>query len=86
MHMIKEEIWGVSIGRIRSFFQSQQDVFSVSPDEYVFRSCRIRLTELAPACTGMWRAARTRLHLEGEAADVQSIYHRFFLQFLSAGG
>ena len=34
---------------------------------------------------GVWAAKRIRVHMEGEDADVENIYHRYFIQFLSTG-
>ena len=84
--MIKEEIWSVSIQRARAFFREQEDVQEESSNTYIFGSCRIQLTELKPKGMGVWAAKRTRVCLSGEDADVENIYHRFFIQFLSTGG
>ena len=84
--MTKEEIWSVSIDRVRSFFRSQADVTEESADRYTFREVRITLEELEPPDTGFWSARRIRLRMEGPEADLKVIHHRYFLQFLSAGG
>ena len=84
--MIKEEIWSISLQRVRAFFRAQADVTEENTNSFVFRSCRITLTELEPAGTGIWAAKRFQLRMEGEDTDVKSIYHRYFLQFLSTGG
>ena len=84
--MIKEEIWSVSIQRARAFFRDQEDVREESMNVYLFGSCRVILTELKPKGMGVWAAKRIRLHMEGEDADVEAIYHRYFIQFLSTGG
>ena len=84
--MIKEETWSVSIQRARAFFREQEDVQEESAGSFLYGSCRITLTELKPKGMGVWAAKRIRLHMEGEDTDVETIYHRYFLQFLSTGG
>ena len=84
--MIKEDTWSVSIQRARSFFREQEDVTEESVNVFLFGSCRITLTELKPKGLGVWAAKRIQLHMEGEDADVEAIYHRYFMQFLSTGG
>ena len=84
--MMKEEIWSISIQRARSFFREQEDVTEESINDFVFHSCRIHLTELKPKGMGVWAAKRIQVHMEGDDADVENIYHRYFIQFLSTGG
>ena len=84
--MIKEETWSVSIQRARSFFRDQEDVAEETMNSFRFNTCCITLTELKPKGMGVWAAKRIRLHMEGEDADVENIYHRYFMQFLSTGG
>ena len=84
--MRKEELWAVSLERAQTFFRNQPEVTTEEDNAFAFRSCRISLTELPSNGTGFWAAKRIRLCIEGEAADVDAIYRRFFLQFLSAGG
>ena len=84
--MLKEEIWSISIQRARSFFRDQEDVMEESGNDFLFRSCRIHLTELKPKGMGVWAAKRIQIRLEGDAEDVEDIYHRYFIQFLSTGG
>ena len=84
--MTKEEIWSVSIQRARSFFREQEDVIEESINCFSYGSCRIQLTELKPKGMGVWAAKRIRVRMEGDDADVESIYHRYFIQFLSTGG
>ena len=84
--MIKEEIWSISIQRARSFFRDQEDVAEESINDYSFHSCRIHLTELKPKGMGVWAAKRIQVRMDGEDADVEDIYHRYFIQFLSTGG
>ena len=84
--MIKEETWSVSLQRARTFFREQADVTEENDNLFHFRSCRITLTELKPKGMGVWAAKRIQVRMEGEDADVEDIYHRFFIQFLSTGG
>ncbi len=84
--MIKEETWSVSIQRARAFFREQTDVTEESSNHFVLRTCHIALTELKPKGMGVWAAKRIQLRMEGEDADVEDIYHRYFMQFLSTGG
>jgi len=84
--MIKEEIWSISIQRARSFFREQEDVTEENADLFSFGSCRVHLTELKPKGMGVWAAKRIKVRMEGEDADVETIYHRYFIQFLSTGG
>ena len=84
--MLKEETWSVSIQRARAFFREQEDVTEEDCNSFCFRTCRIALTELKPKGMGVWAAKRIRVRMEGEEADVEAIYHRYFIQFLSTGG
>ena len=84
--MIKEETWSVPIQRARAFFREQEDVTEEGINDYAFRSCRIHLTELKPKGMGVWAAKRIQVRMEGEDSDVETIYHRYFIQFLSTGG
>ena len=84
--MIKEETWSVSIQRARSFFREQEDVTEESVNVFLFGSCRITLTELKPKGMGVWAAKRIQVRMAGDEADVENIYHRYFIQFLSTGG
>ena len=83
---MKEEIWSISIQRARSFFRDQEDVTEEGVDIFLFKSCRVTLTELKPKGMGVWAAKRIQVCMEGEDADVEAIYHRYFIQFLSTGG
>ena len=84
--MRKEEIWSVSIQRARAFFREQEDVTEEGLNDYTFGTCRISLTELKPKGMGVWAAKRIQVCMEGGDADVEAIYHRYFIQFLSTGG
>ena len=84
--MLKEETWSIPIQRARAFFREQEDVTEENPNCYYFGTCRIQLTELKPKGMGVWAAKRIQVRMEGEDADVENIYHRYFIQFLSTGG
>lgn len=84
--MTREETWAVSLPRAQSFFREQSDVTEEPGGLFRFGTCRISLTELAPSGIGIWAARRIRLRMEGETSDVEAIYHRYFIRFLSAGG
>ena len=84
--MLKEEIWSVSMERARAFFRSQEDVTEESSTVFCYNSARVSLTELKPKGMGVWAAKRIRVNIEGGDEDVNTIYHRFFMQFLSTGG
>ena len=84
--MIKQETWSVSIQRARAFFREQPDVEEESINCFLYQSCRITLTELKPKGMGVWAAKRIQVYMEGDDADVETIYHRYFIQFLSTGG
>ena len=62
------------------------DIAEESANVYQLGTCRITLTELKPKGMGVWAAKRIKVHMEGEDADVENIYHRYFIQFLSTGG
>ena len=84
--MVKEEIWSVAASRARNFFRSLEDVTEESANVFLFGSCRVTITEMKPRGMGVWAAQRIRVNMEGEDADVEKLYHRFFMQFLSTGG
>ena len=84
--MLKEETWSISIQRARAFFREQEDVTEESANVYCYGSCRVHLTELKPKGMGVWAAKRIQVRMEGGEADVEAIYHRYFVQFLSTGG
>ena len=84
--MMKEEPWGIAVDRARAFFREQEDVQEESRNLFIFHSCRVTLTELKPKGMGVWAAKRTKVNMEGEDQDVEDIYHRFFIRFLTTGG
>ena len=84
--MLKEETWGVAIDRARRFFREQPDVREENGNTFCFGGCTVILTELKPKGMGVWAAKRTRVRMEGEDQDVEEIYHRFFIRFLTTGG
>ena len=84
--MMKEETWGIAIDRARTFFREQEDVREENRNLFLYGSCRITLTELKPKGMGVWAAKRTKVNMEGADPDVEEIYHRFFIHFLTTGG
>ena len=84
--MVKEETWSISIQRARSFFRNQEDVDEEGINDFTCGTCRIHLAELKPKGMGVWAAKRIQVRMEGDDTDVENIYHRYFIQFLSAGG
>ena len=84
--MTKEETWGIAIDRARAFFREQEDVQEENRNLFLHGTCRVALTELKPKGMGVWAAKRTKVVMEGEEADVEKIYHRFFIRFLTTGG
>ena len=84
--MTKEETWSVSIQRARSFFRDQEDVTEESANVFLFKSCRVTLTELKPKGMGVWAAKRICVRMDGGDSDVEEICHRYFIRFLSTGG
>ena len=83
--MVRDEIWSVSLEKATAFFEAQRDL-AKTEDGFVFRSCRISLQELPSKDSAKWHMPRIRLFIEGPDEDVANIYHRFFIQFLTAGG
>ena len=84
--MMKEETWGIAVDRARAFFREQEDVREENRNLVVYESCHVTLTELKPKGMGVWAAKRTKVNMEGEEKDVEEIYHRFFIRFLTTGG
>ena len=84
--MMKEEIWSISLPRACDFFRRQKDVAEDASYSFRFRCCRITLAEASPGSVGPWTVPRCRIRVEGDDEDAETIYHRFFKQFLSAGG
>ena len=83
--MTKEKIWNISLQQAAEYFRGQEDVQEERSNVFVFRSCRILMRELKPASMGIWSGKRINMRMEGEEADVEEIYHRFFMRFLSMG-
>ena len=83
--MRKEEIWAISSEQAKTFFQQQPDVDETEKG-FRFADCFVTVTALPPKGEGFWRMPQTKITMEGNEEDLNSIYRRFFLQFLSAGG
>ena len=83
--MQKTEIWAVEYSRITGFFRSQPDVVRAGSG-FVSGSCRITVTALEDRRLGSLRLPRTLVMFEGGETSLSTIYRRFLLEFLSAGG
>ena len=83
--MRKDEIWAVESNKVLPFFQEQADLEETGTG-FRFAACQITVTALPQKGEGFWRIPQTRVVMEGPDQDVNIIYRRFFLQFLSAGG
>ena len=51
-----------------------------------YKNCRITLTAVEDTVMNKWKFDRTQIRFEGPQEDVEEIYQKFFLRFLSAGG
>ena len=83
--MVIDENWGVSVQRVREFFEAQPDVIP-QEEGFAFGRCRITLIPVSGMLLGKWEMPRTRVLMEGPGEEVQIIHRRFYLRFLSAGG
>ena len=83
--MRKTQIWAVSSEKMEAFFRQQPDV-TEAETMFHFGACRITITALPPRGEGFWTTPQTQICMEGPEQELEQIYHRFFLQFLSAGG
>ena len=83
--MQRDEIWSVSLNRITAFFDGQQDITKTAAG-YQYQDCHITLTALPPKEAARFAMPRTQVVFEGSDAAVSAIYHRFLIQFLTAGG
>lgn len=83
--IIKKEIWAVTHERIERFFSEQAGV-TASPDGYVSGNCVITAERLEDRLLGSLSFPQTSVTFEGERDDVEKIYERFYMNFMSAGG
>ena len=83
--MVLQENWAVDPGRIRAFFEEQEDCVPI-PGGFQLSGCTVTLTEEESRLFGKWPMRRSILRFEGEDEAVENIHHRFFTTFLSAGG
>lgn len=83
--MIRDEIWSVSMDRILAFFNTQPDIVRTAAG-YQYRDCQITVQALTPKTRLGLEMAQTQVTFTGDAQSVSDIYHRFFIQFLTAGG
>ncbi len=83
--MRKEEIWAISPEQAKVFFQQQPDMDETAQG-FRFIDCSVTVEKLPSKGEGFWRMPQTRITMEGPEKDLNQIYRRFFMQFLSAGG
>ena len=83
--MVLEENWAVDPVRVRDFFTSLDGCVPTT-EGFWLDGCAVTLTEASGSLLGRWPMRRTILRLEGEESAVKSVYRRFFLAFISAGG
>lgn len=83
--MQKREDWALPRERIEAFFRSQPDVIAAG-ENFCFGSCTVQLIPLENHVLGSLQFPRTRVIFDGGETDVQILYRRFFLRFVSAGG
>lgn len=83
--MQRSEIWAVDCSRVEDFFRSQPDV-NPTGGEFRYGSCEIRLESLPLRRMGGLSFPQTCVSFNGEEENVNEIYHRFFMRFVSAGG
>lgn len=83
--MERSENWSVECSRIVQFFRTQPDM---QETDYGFLSgtCEVHLTALPDHREGSLHFPGTNVTLRGRQQDVEGIYHRFFMRFVSAGG
>ena len=79
------EIWSVPEDRIGKFFCAQSDSSKTENGCFCFEGCEVRLKPLSERRVGAFSFPRTEITFAGEKDAVEEIYHRFFLQFISAG-
>lgn len=65
-----DEVWAVDAERIKRFFKDHPDEVTVIP--------------LPDRTLGSMTMPQTRIIITGDEAD--SLYHRFYLSFITAGG
>ena len=84
--MNRKETWGIPFTYILDFFSNQPDVLHIENGSFQFENCRIHIVQLPDSDFGSLRLPRTSVEFSGETDDLEHIYHRFFMKFLSAGG
>ena len=83
--MRKAEVWAIDENRISAFFREQPNS-SPAESGFSFGDCRVTVTALEPRRMAGMALPQTLITFEGEEASVISVYQRFLLRFLSAGG
>lgn len=83
--MERSENWAVDCRRIVQFFRTQPDM-QETDFGFLAGSCEVHLTKLADHQVGSLYFPQTNMTLRGEPQEVEEVYHRFFMRFVSAGG
>ena len=83
--MQKEEIWAIPFDQAEQFFLRQSDV-KITDRGFLFERCSIEVFCLPHRRESFWRVPQTKISMEGPEEDLNTIYRRFFVQFVSAGG
>ena len=83
--MILDENWAVAPDRVRAFFAALPGA-EATENGFLVEGCQVRLTAIDGQLLGKWAMQRTRICIEGPDDAAKSLYRKFFLRFLSAGG
>ena len=78
--------WGLPLVRVEEFFLSQGDVEQIGANHFRFGHCEIQVCALPDQRLGSLVHPRTQVEFFGDSTDIDVIYRRFVLNFLSAGG
>ncbi len=84
---MKELLFGYTAQRITAFLRKDDAFMPYGDGAWQCGSCRITVEALPPrTLSRTLRVPRTRVKLCGDAADVDAVCRRLFMQFLSVGG
>lgn len=81
----RREIWAVTYERIERFFMNQPDV-EPSDEGFMFGSCIVRITSMDNRKLGSLSFPQTEVSFDGCSCDLEKLYERFRMNFISAGG
>lgn len=81
-----KETWGIEFQRIFDFFAGQPDIDYAGDGMFHYKNCHIYIKQLPDSQIGSLKLPKTSLEIDGAETDAKTIYQRFFLRFLSAGG